>query len=80
MTCWDFYLSKEGLSHSEVERPQMEKVEVRTELEFILRQVKMDAYQIKDIVECTNLEIGQKGLKHLGKSRKIKTQCGQLQQ
>lgn len=62
----------------------MEKVEVRTELEFILRQVKLDAHQIKDIVECTSLEIGQKGLKIVGEVPEDKdplngTQCGRLQ-
>lgn len=41
----------------------MEQVEVTTGQEFILRQVNLNVYQIKNIVECTSLEIEQKGLR-----------------
>ena len=68
MTLRDFYLSKEGLYCSEVERPQTEWVEVATEREFILR---LDAFQITNTVECTSLEIEQKGLRIVGKIQEV---------
>lgn len=61
MTCRDFYLSEEGLSGFVVEWPLMEQVEVRSGQEFTLRLVNSDACQIKNIVECTSLEIEPKG-------------------
>lgn len=39
---------------------------------FILRQVKLDAYQIKQIAECTSLETERKGLRIVGKVQEDK--------